>query len=158
MLQTAEELVYALQTTVEFGHRSSVGDANVLLGAEAFSRNRSYVRLAQELAGDLGCRVYSASSEEFRYVGIGVERTFWQRAFHLGDGAQSLHHVIAQLDVLRAHVFHALLWTSERRDRGFLHDRGRVRSGLALQLLNGGDDGRGAERESQTPAGHGVGL
>ena len=51
-LQRGEEFVHAFQATVEFRHRRRVRDADVLLGAEAFSWNGSDVRLTQQLAGE----------------------------------------------------------------------------------------------------------
>src|ERR1700687_413514 len=126
ILQPAKELPHALQATVEFGDRGGVGDADVFLRAEAFSGNRGDVNLAQEFASDLGGRVYPATPEKCRNIGVSIERAFRQRALHSGYGAQALHHVIAQLDVLCAHVFDALLWTFERHGRRFLHDRGRI--------------------------------
>ncbi len=45
-LQPAKELSHALQSTVEFGYRSGIGDADVLLRAKAFPWNGGDVHLA----------------------------------------------------------------------------------------------------------------
>src|SRR5271165_2699275 len=63
-LQPAEELAHALQAAVEFGDRGGVGNANVFLRSEAFSRHRGDVRLAQKFAGHVGRRIHPAASEE----------------------------------------------------------------------------------------------
>src|SRR6202158_2862839 len=47
-LKRAEELPHPFQSTIQFGFRSSIRDANVIARAEAFARNRSDVGFAQQ--------------------------------------------------------------------------------------------------------------
>ena len=103
-------------------------------------------------------RLHAAAPEERRNIRIDIERALRHRALHAGNRAQALHHVIAQLDVLAPHLLHALLRSLQRRHRGLLHDRSRIRRGLALQLRHRARHRRRSQRVAQAPAGHGVGF
>src|SRR5882724_11482845 len=46
-LQACEEILDALQASVQFLHRSCIGDTDMFLGSEAFRRNCRYMRITQ---------------------------------------------------------------------------------------------------------------
>ncbi len=130
----------------------------MLGSAEGLAGNGDHAGFAQQLSGDVAGRVDPLPPEECGNVGIGVERALRHVALDAGDGAQSAHHAVAQADVLVAHFLQAILRPGEGGNGGLLHDGGRVRGGLALQLGGRGGHGRGCEGVAEAPAGHGVGL
>src|ERR1035437_918267 len=158
MLYRAKEFAHALQSLVKIFHRSRVREADMFRRAEAFSRNRRHVHLMQQAVRDVGAALHSALPEKRRYVRIRVERAFRHGALHTRNRPQAADNVVAQVYVLGEHVGHALLRTVQRRHRCLLHNRRWIRSRLALQFMHRVHHHRRAQRESQAPAGHGVGL
>ena len=64
-------------------------------------------------------------------------RRLRERTLHPGNCAQTIHHMVAELNIFLAHISHTLLGAVQGRDCGLLYDRSWVRGGLALQFLHG---------------------
>src|SRR6267378_2133291 len=84
-----KEFVHALQSAIKFGHRSGVGNPDMLAGAEAFAGNSCNMRLAQQSARQIRSRLDAAAPDEPRDVRIGIERALGQCALHARDRTQS---------------------------------------------------------------------
>src|SRR4029079_14843256 len=152
-LERREPLLHALEAGVDLALLGRIGDADVLACPEGLAGHGDDATLAKQSAGHVGGGLNAAATEAFGDVGIDVERTVRLVALDPGDLAQASDDAVAQRDVLRAHVVDAFLTAGERRDAGLLHDGGWVRSGLALQFLDGRRDGRGGKRVAESPAG-----
>src|ERR1700675_710119 len=128
-----EELAHASQAPLDLGGRGRIGDADVLARPEALARNGDHARLSQQPPGNVRSRLDSAAPEVAGDVGIGIERAFRLGAGDSRDPAQAGDNLVAQPDVVGAHLRYALLRPGERSHRRLLHDGGRIRGGLALQ-------------------------
>src|ERR1017187_9836956 len=101
--QLLDKLLKAVEAALQFGHRSGVRDADMLLGAERFARDHRHERLLEESVGEVKRSVNAVSAQSARDVGIGIKRPLRHVARNSGNAAQPRDHEVAALAVLRQH-------------------------------------------------------
>ena len=74
------------------------------------------------------------------------------------DPAQPFEDEVAAAPVFGQHRGHGILRSAQRLHRRLLRNRVGIRRAVALELVDGGDDGGGRQSIADPPAGHGVGL
>src|SRR5450755_771287 len=155
-LQAGEELAHAFEAAVEvmLGHR--IRNARMLAGTKGLARNDRDVSFLEQLARHNGRRTQTLAAEVMAQIREYIKRPVGIGTGNARDGADSSHSFVAQVNVALTHPSYAVLGAVERSDGGFLHNRRRIRGALALQLVHGGDNGRGTENVAQAPSRHGV--
>src|ERR1700733_8154156 len=158
LCKTSEEVAHAAGALVDVLFRDRVGEADMFLSAEGFAGNGDDVALVQQARGQFRCRVNTALAKKGGDVRVDVKRSLGLGAGDAGNLGQLLEHVVAQLDEFGAELRDAVLRTGQCSGGSLLHEAGRVRSLLRLQLAEVGDHRFGRERKTSTPSSHGIGL
>src|SRR5439155_24155763 len=84
-----DEVVNAIETALQFLHRSGVGNAYVPVGSERFSGHYGHMRIGQQPLGELRGAGDAVLAEGRSDVRIGVEGAHGLGAADTGNGAQT---------------------------------------------------------------------
>src|SRR5690606_13021680 len=119
--------------------RSRIGDANVFVGTEGFAGHDGDMFIVEQLGGEVHGRPNAGFAERRADVGIGVESSARSGAFDAGNLVERRDDVVAAAAILGEHAGYGVLRAVQSFNGGLLDDRRRVRSRVALQVVDGRD-------------------
>src|SRR5437762_2436500 len=114
--QFFDELMNAVEPSLELLHRGRIGDADMVVSTESLSGHHGNVRFFEKAVGEFERCLDAAAIERFAQIRIGVKGARGHGTLNARYLAQSWNHEIASLPVFGKHLRHRFLAAAQRFD------------------------------------------
>src|SRR5215469_3273239 len=98
-----DELMDAVEASLQFVHRSGVGKADMLLGTEGFTRNHGDLRLGQQPIAELQRIADAVAGHRLSHVGVSVKCAARLGDLHTRNLPQPLDYEVAPAAIFGQH-------------------------------------------------------